>query len=158
MSLPPPQPKELGSPSLSPSPRRSNSSTPKPRRASRRAGFCGPPRPGNAITAAPLREGTYQPFSSSASLVLNDTRSCAAPSSATGTYARATRVAASACVGQASRAPQEHRAERAQREPRGDAQQAAEVITGRACVVRVVERLAAGDQSEESDHERKCGL
>ena len=38
-----------------------------------RACFCGPLRPGNAITAAPLRDGTYQPSSSSPSLVSNFT-------------------------------------------------------------------------------------
>ena len=33
----------------------------------------GPLRPGNAITAAPLRDGTYQPASLSPSLVVNET-------------------------------------------------------------------------------------
>ena len=41
-----------------------------------RAVACGPLRPGKAITAAPLREGTYQPCSSSPSLVVKRTSSC----------------------------------------------------------------------------------
>ena len=41
--------------------------------------FCGPLRPGNAITAAPLRDGTYQPSSSSPSPVVNFTSSYATP-------------------------------------------------------------------------------
>jgi hypothetical protein len=38
-----------------------------------RVGFCGPLRPGKAITAAPFFDGTYQPTSSSPSLVVNET-------------------------------------------------------------------------------------
>jgi hypothetical protein len=50
---------------------------------------CGPLRPGNAITAAPLREGMYQPSSSRPSLVLKRTSSWATPRRSAGTMARA---------------------------------------------------------------------
>ena len=69
------QPKRFGSPSLSPSPRRSKSRTPYPWRASSFARFCELARPGNEITAAPFRDGMYQPFSRSPSLVVNSTSS-----------------------------------------------------------------------------------
>ncbi len=55
-----------------------------------RACAIGPLRPGKAITAAPLRDGTYQPRSVSPSLVSNETSSWAAPRSAGGTTARPT--------------------------------------------------------------------
>ena len=61
MSRSPCHPKLLGSPSLSPSPRRSKSRTPYPWRASSFALFCEDARPGNEITAAPFREGMYHP-------------------------------------------------------------------------------------------------
>jgi hypothetical protein len=91
-SASPPQPQAFGSPSLSPSPRRSKRSTPYPCRASIRAFCCGPLRPGKAITAAPLRDGTYQPWSSSPSAVVNVTSSWATPSRSGGTTARPTCV------------------------------------------------------------------
>ena len=53
---------------------------------------CEPLRPGKAITAAPFFEGTYQPWSSRPSLVLNETFSCAAPRLAAGTVCRMTCV------------------------------------------------------------------
>ncbi len=51
--------------------------------------FCGPERPGKAITVAPFRDGTNQPSSSSPSLVVNVTSSWAAPRFGVGTSARA---------------------------------------------------------------------
>ena len=57
-----------------------------------RAGRCGPLRPGNAMTAARFFDGMYQPWSSSPSLVVNDTSSYGAPSSGVGTNPRATCV------------------------------------------------------------------
>ncbi len=74
MSRLPPQPKRFGSPSLAPSPRRSKSSTPYPCSMSIRACGCDLVRPG-MMTAAPLREGTYQPEISSPSLVVKVTSS-----------------------------------------------------------------------------------
>ena len=47
-----------------------------------RAWRTGPVRPGKAITAAPLRDGTYQPASRSPSLVVSDTSTYGRPRSA----------------------------------------------------------------------------
>ena len=52
-----------------------------------RAWRTGPLRRGNAITAAPLRDGTYQPASRSPSLVLSDTSTYGRPRS-TGLHGR----------------------------------------------------------------------
>ena len=57
-----------------------------------RAWRCGPLRPGKEITAAPLRDGMYQPSSSSPSLVSNFTFSCGTPRWLAGTTARPTFV------------------------------------------------------------------
>ena len=54
-----------------------------------RAWRCVPLRPGNEITAAPLRDGMYQPSSFRPSLVLNVTFSWGVFSSSAGTTARA---------------------------------------------------------------------
>ena len=54
-----------------------------------RACFCGPERPGKAITVAPFREGTNQPSSRSPSLVVKETSSGVAPRFGVGTTARA---------------------------------------------------------------------
>ena len=51
--------------------------------------FCGPERPGKAITVAPFRDGMNQPSSRSPSLVVKETSSCAAPRFGVGTTARA---------------------------------------------------------------------
>ena len=53
-----------------------------------------PPRPGNTTTAAPLRDGTYQPVRRSPSLVRSETSSWAAPSRGAGTDASAVLVTA----------------------------------------------------------------
>ncbi|HVD58771.1 MAG TPA: hypothetical protein VNC17_18155 [Thermoleophilaceae bacterium] len=83
----------VGSPPLSPSPRRSKISTPYPWRASIRAGRWVPLRPKATITAAPLREGTYDPSSVSPSLVCSSTASTfPLPSSMSSTGGRATWV------------------------------------------------------------------
>ena len=46
---------------------------------SMRVCFCGPERPGKAITVAPLREGMNHPWSRSPSLVVKETFSGVAP-------------------------------------------------------------------------------
>ena len=54
-----------------------------------RACFCGPERPGNTITVAPLREGTNHPSSRSPSLVVKAMFSGVAPRFGVGTSAPA---------------------------------------------------------------------
>jgi hypothetical protein len=74
------------------------------------------------------------------------------------TLDQAAPVAARPGVGESPRGPKDPDAERGETEACGDAQQAGEVVTGRACLARVVQRLAAGDESEESGQERKRRL
>ena len=69
-----------GHPRSRPSPRRSKRRTPYPCRARSFARSCEDARPGKEITAAPFRDGTYQPSSRSPSLVVKCTFSWATPS------------------------------------------------------------------------------